>query len=307
MQHLANSHAPVLLDKIINIIQMNFQPPNDLVVFDGTFGGGGYTSRFLELGWQVFACDLDPLAKNYLPDGESSCFHFEQNNFADYIFTFPDSFFDVIVLDLGFSSNQLAYSQRGFSYFNSEEVLDLRYNPYMGLSAWEKIRSLPSSRDLQKILYQYSGEILSSRLADPLYNLAKKYPNLTVGQVVTELTKAIPKKWMRRKPAIFSRIWQALRIWVNDEFGSLEKFLNIAPSKLKPSGLLMIVCFHSLEDKLVTSFMRHMAKPQEIDEFGNKQQTFKLLTRKAITPEVVEISQNNRSRSAGLRVLQKLG
>jgi len=306
MQHLANSHVPVLLDKIIGIIQTNFQQPKNLVIFDGTFGGGGYTSRFLELGWQVFACDLDPLAKNYLPDGESGYFRFEQNNFADYILTFPDSFFDVVVLDLGFSSNQLAYSHRGFSYFNSEEVLDLRYNPYMGLSAWEKIRSLPTSRDLQKILYTYSGESLSASLAGPLHRLAQNYPNLTVGQAVTELTKVIPKKWLHRKPAIFSRIWQALRIWVNDEFGSLEKFLNTAPVKLKPSGLLMIVCFHSLEDKLVTNFMRRLAKPQEVDEFGNKKQTFKLLTRKAVSPDAREISQNNRSRSAGLRVLQKL-
>ncbi len=306
MHQSVNLHVPVLLDRIIKIIQTNLQSANNLIVFDGTFGGGGYTTRFLNLGWRVFACDLDPLVWNYLPVNKSEFLHFEQKNFADYIQDFSDNFFDVIVLDLGFSSNQLAWSQRGFSYFNTEEVLDLRYNPQTGLSAWEKIGSLPSSRDLQKILYQYSGEILSSRLADPLYNLAKKYPNLTVGQVVTELTKAIPKKWMRRKPAIFSRIWQALRIWVNEEFESLEKFLNIAPSKLKPSGLLIIVCFHSLEDKLVTSFMRQMAKPQEVDEFGNKKQTFKLLTRKAITPKTVEISQNNRSRSAGLRVLQKL-
>jgi 16S rRNA (cytosine1402-N4)-methyltransferase len=306
MHYLTNSHVPVLLDKIIEIIQINFRSAINLVVFDGTFGGGGYTSRFLNLGWQVFACDLDPLVKNYLPSDRSGSFHFEQVDFADYILTFPDNFFDVIVLDLGFSSNQLAYSQRGFSYFNSEEILDLRYNTQTGLSAWEKIRSLPSSRDLQKILYTYSGESLSARLADPLYNLAKNYPNLTVGQVVGELVKFIPKKFIRHKPAIFSRVWQALRIWVNDEFGSLDRFLSQAPAKLKPQGLLMIVCFHSLEDKLVTKFMRNLAQPKEIDEFGNKKRFFQLLTSKAITPDQAEISQNSRSRSAGLRVLQKL-
>jgi 16S rRNA (cytosine1402-N4)-methyltransferase len=306
MHCLTNSHVPVLLDKIIEIIQISFRPAINLTVFDGTFGGGGYTSRFLTLGWQVFACDLDPLVKNYLPGDKSGHFHFEQVDFADYILTFPDNFFDVIVLDLGFSSNQLAYSQRGFSYFNSEEILDLRYNTQTGLSAWEKIRSLPSSRDLQKILYAYSGESLSARLADPLYNLAKNYPNLTVGQVVGELVRFIPKKFIRHKPAIFSRVWQALRIWVNDEFGSLERFLSQAPAKLKPQGLLMIVCFHSLEDKMVTKFMRNLAQPKEIDEFGNKKRFFQLLTSKAITPDQTEISQNSRSRSAGLRVLQKL-
>jgi S-adenosyl-methyltransferase MraW len=306
MHYLTNLHVPVLLDKIIEIIQISFRPAINLVVFDGTLGGGGYTSRFLNLGWQVFACDLDPLVKNYLPGDKSGRFHFEQVDFADYILTFPDNFFDVIVLDLGFSSNQLAYSQRGFSYFNSEEILDLRYNTKTGLSAWEKIRSLPSSRDLQKILYAYSGESLSVRLADPLYNLAKNYPNLTVGQVVGELVKFIPKKFIRHKPAIFSRVWQALRIWVNDEFDSLERFLSQAPAKLKPQGLLMIVCFHSLEDKMVTKFMRNLAQPKEIDEFGNKKRFFQLLTSKAITPDQTEISQNSRSRSAGLRVLQKL-
>ena len=306
MHCLTNSHVPVLLDKIIEIIQISFRPAINLMVFDGTFGGGGYTSRFLNLGWQVFACDLDSLAKNYLPGDKSGHFHFEQVNFADYILTFPNNFFDLIVLDLGFSSNQLAYSQRGFSYFNSEEILDLRYNTQTGLSAWEKIRSLPSSRDLQKILYAYSGESLSARLADPLYNLAKNYPNLTVGQVVGELVKFIPKKFIRHKPAIFSRVWQALRIWVNDEFGSLERFLSQAPAKLKPQGLLMIVCFHSLEDKMVTKFMRNLAQPKEIDAFGNKKRFFQLLTSKAITPDQTEISQNSRSRSAGLRVLQKL-
>jgi Predicted S-adenosylmethionine-dependent methyltransferase involved in cell envelope biogenesis len=105
MHYLTNSHVPVLLDKIIEIIQISFRPAINLVVFDGTFGGGGYTSRFLNLGWQVFACDLDPLVKNYLPSDKSGRFHFEQVDFADYILTFPDNFFDVIVLDLGFSSN----------------------------------------------------------------------------------------------------------------------------------------------------------------------------------------------------------
>lgn len=279
-----------------------------LRLFDGTLGGGGYTSRFLQQGWQVFACDLDVAAiANFRATSQcaASC-TLKQANFANYIQEFPDSFFDGIVLDLGFSSNQLAFGRRGFSYQSTQDPFDLRYDTSSGQPVWQKILQLPNAYALQKILYGYSGETLSQPLASALYQLLQqKRSCLTVAAVVAGLTGAIPARFRHRRNAILSRIWQALRIWTNSELESLKLFLNLAPSKLRPGGRLAIVCFHSLEDKIVTHTMRQLARPQVVDDFGNKLQTFQLLTRKAIVPSAAEVATNRRSRSARLRVLER--
>ncbi len=311
MPEVTNLHIPVLLEPILNLVKqldVNKQEYN-LKVFDGTFGGGGYSTAFLDIGCEVYASDLDSTAISEFNGKNNPNLHLEQANFAQYIQTFPKEFFDLIVLDLGFSSNQLSFSQRGFSYQNLNETFDLRYNNQAGKSVVEKIIKLEKALDLQYILYRYSGEMLSKPIAESLFYFTKNNQRnnpILVQEVVEVITKAIPRKFQAKQNAILSRVWQALRIWTNDEFGALEQFLSVSLNKLKIGGLLAIVDFHSLEDKIVTKFMREASNPLEIDEYGNKQRQFKFLTPKGIEPTEQETKQNVRSRSAKLRVLKKL-
>jgi len=330
--NLPNCHIPVMLPQVLDFLPSQREVKGN--VFDGTFGGGGYSQQFLKQGWLVFACDLDwqaiedfwkrnPELKeggvdNGKQDNNSQVpssalsrkgnqLHLKQSNFADYIQTFEDNFFAGIVLDLGFSSNQLETGGRGFSHRQPEEVLDLRYAATGGQPAWRKIQNLGSAFELQKVLYTYSGESCSRQIAQGLWNYAQtKLGPLSVGEAVSAISNILPASQQTRLRAILSRVWQALRIWVNDEFASLKKFLPIAAAKLAPGGRLIIVSFHSLEDKIVTKFMRSLARPQNIDDFGNKRQAYKLLTPKGVLPDEAQVESNPRSRSAVLRVLERV-
>lgn len=310
-----NVHVPVMLDEVENyLFNEDFTAKK---VFDGTFGGGGYTKSFLEKGAQVWACDLDGTAiERFLGNSDENDLTLAESNYAEYITTFEDGFFDGIVLDLGFSSNQLAFSGRGFSYQNKEEILDLRYDDTRGLPAWKKMAKLKDFKDLGKVLYEYSGEKLAGKISRSLFEFrydlvlskkVKKGEGLTVGEVVDIIVEAIPKKFQNKTNAILSRIWQAMRIWVNNEFESIERFLPKAINKLKPGGRLCIVSFHSLEDKIITKFMRRVSKPITVDDYGNKEWDYELLTKKALKPSEDEVEANPRSRSAVLRVLRRVG
>ena len=288
-------HISVLLEPILKYIK-----PNDKV-FDGTFGGGGYTRAFLDKNCVCFASDLDQTAIDRF-DNSSNKITFFNLSFDEAIESFEDNFLDVAVVDLGYSSNQLDFSERGFSYQKSDEVLDLRYNQDVGMACFEKIRKLKTVEELSRILYNYSGEEFSSRIAKALWG--KNHTK--VGEFVETIVSVIPAKFQKKKNSILSRIWQSLRIWTNREFEALENFLAISVAKIKVGGLLMVVDFHSLEDKIVTKFMRNLAKPVETDDFGNKQKKFEFLTPKGILPTALEIENNIRSRSATLRILKRL-
>jgi 16S rRNA (cytosine1402-N4)-methyltransferase len=154
-----NVHVPVLLDKIVEYLPTS----QSRIVFDGTFGGGGYSDRFLELGCNVFACDLDQDAFDdyYKTHAPSENLQTKQTDFFTYISEFEKNYFDFIVLDLGFSSNQLESSNRGLSYLKREEILDLRYDASLGLPCYQKIKKLKHEGDLGRILFTYSGEDFS--------------------------------------------------------------------------------------------------------------------------------------------------
>ncbi len=325
-----NVHIPVLLKEVESFvfrekatnIDKKPETANSIVIFDGTFGGGGYTQSFLEKGGTVFASDLDLEAvekgeKEFSKEIENEKLSLEVGNFGEILGKFKDEFFDAMVVDLGFSSNQMEVGGRGFSYQKTEEEFDLRYNTEKGKKAWEKIVNTRTTDELKKIIFKYSGETFSPKIADSLFeNIRTKYRSLknseqetyffTVGEVVEAIISAIPDKFKNKQNAILSRVWQALRIWTNNEFTSLQKFLDKSVEKIKPGGVIIVVSFHSLEDKMVTQFFRQLAKPLEVDEFGNKQINWKLLTKKAITPSEEEIEKNVRSRSGLMRVLQRI-
>jgi 16S rRNA (cytosine1402-N4)-methyltransferase len=288
-------HISVLLEPILEYIK-----PQDKV-FDGTFGGGGYTKAFLQKNCICWASDLDETAIDRF-DNSQNLVTFFNASFDEAIQTFEDNFLDVAVVDLGYSSNQLDFSERGFSYQKLDETLDLRYNQNQNIPCFEKIRKLKNVEDLSKILYNYSGEEFSSRIAKALWGKN----HTTVGEFVETIISIIPAKFQKKKNSILSRVWQSLRIWTNSEFEALENFLQISVTKIKVGGLLMVVDFHSLEDKIVTKFMRNLAKPVDIDDFGNKQKKYEFITPKGILPTTLEIENNIRSRSATLRILRKL-
>jgi len=326
-----NNHQPVLLKEVLEYSkitqnELNSDKKNEsesekesLKIFDGTLGGGGYSSAFLKNNafndTFVWACDLDKNAlkrskKRFLQENLATNYQLKQTSFCQYIQEFEDNFFDVIVLDLGYSSNQLEIEEKGFSYLKKDQILDLRFNENEGFAAWQKLQNCENPVFLRDILYRYSGEKLSAKIANSIIEFAKKRENKSipwkVAEIVEIICEVIPRQFSKKTSSILSRIWQALRIWTNNEFENLEKFLPQAILKLKPNGRLVIVSFHSLEDKLVTNFLRKTAKPLVVDAFGNCEQSFKLITKKAITPSLDEINQNPRSRSAILRCLEKL-
>lgn len=314
-----NHHTPVLLKEVDSFLELNITNESRTKLFDGTLGGGGYSFNFLKKGWEVYSCDLDSEAISkfkYKIESEKIPLensHLTNSNFSKYIQEFEPNFFDGIVLDLGFSSNQLESSQRGFSYLKPDDYLDLRYDFGSLKPCWKMLYETRSAENLGKILFTYSGEELSFRIARSLISLidAKKLESelkqdpIKVSEVVKAIEQAIPAKFRPKRNAILSRTWQALRIWTNKEFENLELFLSFSLSKLRLGGKLAVVSFHSLEDKIVTKFMRKASILMEVDDFGNKKSDYKVLTNKAVLPSPEEVSNNPRSRSAMLRVIEK--
>lgn len=310
-----NLHVPVLVNEVCGFLTKDLQTGNSYRFFDGTLGGGGYT-RFLAQklnsarlsDFLITAGDLDKDAlQNFKLDKHSSkIIKLEHGNFAKLIGEFDNHSLNGIMLDLGFSSNQLEDSGRGFSYMQLEDPLDLRYDTALGRPTLkDKLRRVQDPKMLTKIIFTFSGEKLSPKFAEVILAKQKSGQMNNVGDLSQAITDAIPAKLKKNKYSILSRVWQAFRIWVNDEMDSLERFLPIAIDKMAPGAKLAIVCFHSLEDKLVTKFMRQASKPIAIDDYGNKVQYFQLLTPKGITPSPDELEENVRSRSGILRVLQK--
>jgi 16S rRNA (cytosine1402-N4)-methyltransferase len=313
-----NTHIPVLITKVNEYLlaqknkDLKFHEVN---IFDGTLGGGGYTQFFInhckenKIKLNQYSSDLDQGAINrvlsYIDCPDDINLEVRNGNFAEVITTFEDNFFDGIVVDLGFSSNQLEVDNRGFSYQQGDQELDLRYSVDVTNSCSYKLLRLHDWQQLGKILYNYSGEDLAAKIAKAIYNSNKKTP-WSVQEMADVVISVIPAVALKRKNQILSRVWQALRIWTNDEFASLESFIQSAKNKLKIGGRLVVVSFHSLEDKIVTNYFRQLSKAVTEDIYGNKEYDFKIINARPIVPTVQEIEVNPRSRSAVMRVLERL-
>lgn len=313
-----NTHIPVLINEVQNyLLAQNLEQfaEKQINIFDGTLGGGGYTQHFInychdnKINLSQYSSDLDQGAidrvLSYIQCPVGINLELRNGNFAEVITTFEDKYFDGIVVDLGFSSNQLEVDQRGFSYQQGEQELDLRYNVDTTNSCSYKLLRLHDWQQLGKILYNYSGEDLAAKIAKAIYNSNKKTP-WTVKEMVDIVISVIPAVALKRKNQILSRVWQALRIWTNDEFASLEAFIQSAKDKLKIGGRLVVVSFHSLEDKIVTNYFRQLSKAVTEDIYGNKEYDFKIINSRPIVPTAQEIELNPRSRSAVMRVLERL-
>ncbi len=294
-----NTHIPVLLDPIIGFYKLYNVGST---VFDGTFGGGGYSDAFINLGSNVHASDLDENAINRAFKHDK--LSLKQGNFADIIAEYEDKYFDLIVVDLGFSNNQLLIDDKGFSYQKKDQILDLRYDASSGKSASEFL--LANNYDtIRRVLFDNSGEQFSNKIATKIVEKREGYKIIKVSDLEAWVVEAIPMKFYNKRNQVLSRVWQALRIHINSEFESLRNFLDIAPSKLRIGGILCVVNFHSLEDKITTKKFRDLSKTFDLDNYGNKSQDYELLTKRPIVPDQQELDSNTQSRSATLRVIRR--
>ena len=285
----AIKHIPVLLDEVLEYLQ----PSDGKIYFDGTFGGGGYTRAILSKSdCSVIACDRDDLVKPYADkvfEEFPNRFAFTRDKFSNIkkILNNQNTHkVDGIVLDLGLSNFQLEDEFRGFS-FKSSGAIDMS----MGLcdeNALDVIRHY-SEQDLADIIYKFGEERFSRRIAK---NIKANLKNLkSASDLADVIRKAVPR---RGKIDTATKTFQALRIFVNHELDELQNLLDISIDLLNPEGRIVIVSFHSLEDRIVKFFFK---------DLSNK--NFRILTKKPITPSDSEIRLNPKSRSAKLRCILK--
>jgi 16S rRNA (cytosine1402-N4)-methyltransferase len=282
---------------------------------DGTVGGAGHAASVLNAssptGW-LSGCDRDgaavEAARARLAEFAGR-FEIRQGNFADLAGWIPAVSCDGVLLDLGVSSPQLDSPGRGFS-FQQDGPLDMRMDTRQSLTAADLVNGA-SADELAGIFWEFGGERDSRRLAKALVHDRQRRKFETTRQLADWLERLMPRQGKKTHPA--TKVFQALRIAVNDEMGSLKPGLAAALKILKPGGRLAVITFHSLEDRVVKDFGRARARDYaftggvDVPELrAPRAPELKWVTRKAIKPGGVELVENPRSRSAQLRVFEKL-
>ena len=296
-------HNPVLLHPSVDGLLTSLSG----TYVDVTFGGGGHSRQILSQladDGRLVAFDQDPdAARNALSDGR---FQFVPSNFSNlkkflqYYQAYP---VDGILADLGVSSFQFDTPERGFSH-RFDGALDMRMNSARGITAYQVVNEYPAER-LAALFYQY-GELPNSRqLASLIAQVRTNTPIRTTLQLAEAVAPQLPRG---KENKVLSQIFQALRIEVNDEMGVLREFLSQTADALKPGGRLVIISYHSLEDRLVKNYLRsgRFDGVVEKDFYGNPMSPFRLVTRKAVAPDEEEVQQNPRARSAKLRIAEKI-
>lgn len=295
-------HIPVLLNESVE--GLNIKP--DGVYVDVTFGGGGHSRRIMEcLGenGRLYAFDQDEdAAKNVIDDRR---FTFIQQNFRymkNFIQLYCGGKVDGILADLGVSSYQFDTPEKGFSIrFNGR--LDMRMNQNASVDAASVVNTYDVS-SLASVLSRY-GELRNAMAIADAITMARETKPI---ETTDELKEAVSRFLVRgSENKILAQIFQALRIEVNEEMKVLEMFLGQCADVLNPGGRLVILSYHSLEDRLVKNFMKtgNAEGNLEKDFFGNQLTPYKLITNKPIVPSDEEIQYNNRARSAKLRVAER--
>lgn len=295
-------HIPVLLQESIE--GMNLQP-NGIYV-DMTFGGGGHSKEILRQGdssIRLFSFDQDADAEKNIVDDRR--FTFVRSNFR-YLYNFlryhQVEQVDGILADLGVSSHHFDDSERGFS-FRFDGNLDMRMNKRAGITAADVVNTYDEER-LANIFYLY-GELKNSRkLASAIAKARNEKAIKTIGDFL-EIVK--PMFGREREKKELAKVFQALRIEVNQEMEALKEMLYAAAEALKPGGRLVVITYHSLEDRMVKNIMKtgNIEGKAEQDFFGNVQTPFRLVNNKVIVASNEEVERNPRSRSAKLRIAEK--
>jgi len=296
-------HRPVLLKEVIE----NLKIKKNGKYIDGTVGGAGHSEAILKLGGNILGIDYDPEALNYAREHLSAACPFPdesreldaswrlvRGNFKNLGKIAKENNFqpvDGILLDLGVSSHQLETPERGFS-FNSDESLDMRMDPELKVTAQDLINVL-NKGELEKLFQKFAQEKRSRQLAEAIVD-ARSVSPIKTGRQLAEIILKVKYKTGKINPA--TQIFQALRIAVNDEINNLKEVLPEALKILKPGGRLAIISFHSGEDRIVKQFFRDQAEKGLI----------KKIFKKPLSPSFEEVKANPRSRSAKLRVAEKV-
>jgi len=277
------AHRPVMVATALDYLR----PRAGAWTIDGTFGAGGHSRALLEAGANVLGIDQDPRAADHvgtLADGAS--FLFAAGNFRDMerlARSYELSAVAGILLDLGVSSMQLDEGERGFA-FRADGPLDMRMAA-TGPSAADIVNEAPME-EIAALLWRYGEERHSRRIARRIVEARERAPILTTGRLAEVVASAYPGGPRRAHPA--RRTFQALRIHVNDELGALQEGLEAAARLLEPGGRLVVISYHSLEDRIVKRFL-------------NDSPRMHALTRKPLTPSEAEVEANPRARAAKLR------
>ena len=299
---MSEYHIPVLLAESVSALVTN----PDGIYADATFGGGGHTAAVLSRlndGGRVIAFDRDIDAIANAPrDPRLTLIH---NNFR-----FIENYarhegvqFDGILADLGVSSHQFDTAERGFSFRFEQAPLDMRMNQEARLTAAEVVNSYAEA-DLERILKLY-GEVDGARNMARLIADARSNGEIrTTGDLDRAIARMLPRGAEHK---VLAKVYQALRIEVNQEMRSLEKFLDGACRSLRPGGRLVVITYHSLEDRMVKNFIKTGNVEGEMiqDMYGRVQAPLEAVNRKPILPSEEEIAGNTRARSAKLRIAER--
>ena len=289
---MADFHTPVLLKEVID----NLKIKRGGQYIDATVGGGGQAAAILKLGGKILGIDYDPEAikaarkclASACPD---TCWRLARGNFKDLELIAKDNGFekvDGVLFDLGVSSHQLETARRGFS-FNLEGPLDMRMDPTLAVTAADLVNGL-TKNELEELFKKFSDEPRAATIAEAIVRARRVEPIKTCGQLVN----IVGAGRGRLHPA--TRVFQTLRMAVNDELNNLSQALPQAVGLLKPGGRLVVISFHSGEDRIVKNFL----KEQKIK--GN----LIMISKKPFMATAAEMAANPKSRSAKLRVGEKL-
>ena len=306
-------HISVLLQECLD--GLDIKP--DGIYIDGTLGGAGHSSQIakrLTTG-RLIGIDRDPVALKAAGERLSpyadrvTLVHSNFCRMAEVVKELGLPGVDGILLDLGVSSPQLDEVSRGFSYM-ADAPLDMRMNGKDALTAREVVNTWPQE-ELRRILWNYGEERYAPQIAAAICRRREEKPIETTLELVDVIRSAMPASALREKQHPAKRTFQAIRIAVNDELGSVEKAMEVAIPLLNPGGRLAVITFHSLEDRIVKLAMAEAAKgctcpPQFPVCVCGKKPIVKLISRKPIVATSEELEANPRSRSAKLRVCEKL-
>ena len=284
--------------ELVNILE----PGRGGQFLDCTVGTGGHSQALLTAGAQrVLGLDRDRevmrLAEERLApwSGHFELVHADFRRFTTELDERKIKTLDGAVADLGMSSVQLSAEGRGFS-FRRDEPLDMRMDRSTGMTAAEVIRDI-SEEDLSDLIYRYGEERFSRRIARAIADTRVREPITSTGQLATLVRRVVPVRGYRRiDPA--TRTFQALRIFVNQELEGLDEFLRTLCSRLATGARVAVITFHSLEDRIVKTVLRELERGSEI--------ALRILTKRPLRPEAIEVARNPRARSAKLRAAERL-
>ncbi len=295
-------HNPVLLKPSVDGLVLN---ENGIYV-DATFGGGGHSREILSRlkSGKLYGFDQDVDAKQNIPQDDR--FVFVQHNFQhlkNFLNYYGEESVDGVLADLGVSSHEFDVASRGFS-FRFEGDLDMRMNQSADYSAFDVVNSFEEER-LVRMFSQY-GELKNARRTASAIVVARQNNSIKTTTELCEVVAPLVSGKVLNK--YLAKVFQSIRIEVNQEVEVLKAFLDAATSVLKPRGRLVVISYHSLEDRLVKNLIMkgNLEGKQEQDFYGNVKSAYRIVGKKYIVPDVNEIESNSRARSARLRIAEKL-